>query len=52
MVAPEPVMSDWWTCIPEPFTPKIGFGMNVAWRPWSRATFLTISLNVVTLSAV
>ncbi len=45
-------MSDWWTCIPEPFTPKIGFGMKVAWRPWSMATFLTMSLKVVTLSAV
>ena len=22
--------SDWWVCIPEPFSPKIGFGMKVA----------------------
>ena len=25
------VNSDWCVCIPEPFSPKIGFGMNVAW---------------------
>ena len=24
------VKSDWWVCIPEPFSPKIGFGMKVA----------------------
>ena len=23
--------SDWCVCIPEPFSPKIGLGMNVAW---------------------
>ena len=26
-----PAKRDWWVCIPEPFSPKIGFGMNVAW---------------------
>ena len=26
-----PEKSDWCVCIPEPFSPKIGFGMNVAW---------------------
>ena len=25
-----PVNSDWWVCIPLPFTPITGFGMNVA----------------------
>ena len=38
--------------MPEPFTPKIGFGMKVAWRPWSMATFLTTKRKVATLSAV
>ena len=38
--------------MPEPFTPKIGLGMNVAWTPLRRATFLTTNLNVLTLSAV
>ena len=39
-------------CIPEPLTPKIGFGMNVACRPWSSATFLTMKRKVETRSAV
>ncbi len=38
--------------MPEPLTPKIGFGMKVACRPWSRATFLTTKRKVETLSAV
>ena len=38
--------------MPEPLTPKIGFGMKVACRPWSIATFLTTKRKVVTLSAV
>ncbi len=25
-----PLLSDWWTCIPLPFCPSIGLGMNVA----------------------
>ena len=25
------VNSDWCVCMPEPFSPKIGFGMKVAW---------------------
>jgi hypothetical protein len=25
-----PWKSDWWVCIPEPFSPNSGFGMNVA----------------------
>ena len=24
------LVSDWWTCIPEPFSPNSGFGMKVA----------------------
>ena len=37
--------------MPEPLTPKIGFGMKVACRPCSKATFLTTKRNVETLSA-
>ena len=36
--------SDWWQCMPEPLSPKIGFGMNVAVLPAARATFLTTYL--------
>ena len=25
------VKSDWCVCMPEPFSPKSGFGMKVAW---------------------
>ena len=25
-----PVKSDWWVCMPEPFSPEIGLGMKVA----------------------
>jgi hypothetical protein len=25
-----PWNSDWWVCMPEPFSPKSGFGMKVA----------------------
>ncbi len=39
-------------CMPDPLTPKIGFGMNVACRPWSSATFLTMNRKVETRSAV
>jgi hypothetical protein len=35
---------DWWQCIPEPLSPKIGFGMNVTDLPARRATFLTTYL--------
>ena len=28
-----PFQIDWWTCIPEPLSPKIGFGMKVAVLP-------------------
>ena len=39
-------------CIPEPNAPAIGFGMNVACTPWSCATSLVMSRNVITLSAI
>ena len=38
------IHSDWCVCIPEPLSPKIGFGMNVTVLPWARATFLTTYL--------
>jgi hypothetical protein len=34
--------------MPEPLSPKIGFGMNVAVFPAARATFLTTYLYVIT----
>jgi hypothetical protein len=36
--------SDWWQCMPEPLSPKIGLGMNVADLPACRAVFLTTYL--------
>jgi hypothetical protein len=38
--------------MPEPLSPKIGFGMNVAVLPWRRATFLTTYLYAITWSAI
>ena len=35
---------DWWVCMPEPLSPKSGFGMNVTALPAARATFLTTYL--------
>ena len=35
--------SDWWTCIPEPFSPWSGFGMKVACQPY----FIAYSLTVI-----
>jgi hypothetical protein len=46
------VKSDWCVCIPEPFSPKIGFGMNVAWKPAFFATSFTISRYVIVWSAI
>jgi hypothetical protein len=40
--------SDWCVCMPEPLSPKIGFGMNVTDLPTARATFLTTYLYVIT----
>ena len=36
--------SDWWVCMPEPLSPKIGFGMNVALFPAALATLRTTYL--------
>ena len=36
-----PTNSDWCVCMPDPFSPNSGFGMNVACRPWRCATSLT-----------
>ncbi len=43
--------SDWWVCIPEPLSPKSGLGMKVAVLPWRQATFFTMYLNQLRLSA-
>ena len=37
--------------MPEPLSPKIGFGMKVAVLPCCQATFLTMYLNFMTSSA-
>ena len=37
--------------MPEPLSPKIGLGMNVAVLPLRHATFLTMYLNFITSSA-
>src|SRR5581483_8144054 len=42
--------SDWWQCMPEPLSPKIGFGMNVAVFPARSASFLTTYLQTRTRS--
>ena len=36
-------VSDWWTCMPEPFSPCSGFGMKVACQPY----FIAYSLTVI-----
>ena len=38
--------------MPEPLSPKSGFGMNVAVLPCLRATFLTMYLYHISLSAI
>ena len=38
------IHKDWWVCIPDPLSPKIGFGMNVTDLPCRRAVFLTTYL--------
>src|SRR6185312_5002438 len=43
---------DWWQCMHEPLSPKIGLGMNVAVRPLARATFLTTYLYHMVQSAI
>ena len=37
--------------MPEPLSPKIGFGMKVAVLPLRQATFLTMYLNFIRSSA-
>ncbi len=44
--------SDILTCIPDPFTPYLGFGMKLAKRPWRFAIVFMASLKVMMLSAV
>ena len=44
--------SDMWQCMPEPLSPKSGFGMNVTVLPRRRATFLMMYLNHISLSAM
>jgi hypothetical protein len=39
-------------CIPLPFTPATGFGMNVAYTPNSCAASFTVRRYVMTLSAM
>ena len=36
--------------MPEPLSPKSGFGMNVAVLPAAHATFLTMYLNTISWS--
>ena len=47
-----PRNSESWRCIPEPFTSRSGFGMNVAYAPWRIATSFTTSRYVMIESAI
>ncbi len=47
-----PSNSDRWVCMPEPWTPSSGFGMNVAKTPRSRAISRTTRRAVMMLSAI
>ena len=38
--------------MPFPFSPNSGFGMNVAYMPWSIATSLATSRQVIVASAI
>ena len=38
--------------MPEPLSPKIGFGMKVTVLPWRRATFLTMYLYHMSASPI
>ena len=44
--------SDWCVCIPEPFSPNSGFGMNVACQPYFIAYSFTVILYVIQSSAI
>ena len=41
-----------WQCIPEPLSPKRGFGIKVAVLPCRLAVFLTMYLNFIIESAI
>jgi hypothetical protein len=41
-----------WVCIPEPFSPKSGLGMNVACQPYFMAYSLTVMRYVMQSSAI
>src|SRR5579862_7591211 len=43
--------SDWWVCMPEPLSPKIGLGMKVTVLPYWLATLLHTYLYFSMLSA-
>ena len=41
-----PFQMDWWVCMPEPLSPKSGFGMKVTVLLFRLATFLMMYLNI------
>ena len=41
----------WWQCMPLPLSPNIGLGMKVTVLPYWLATFLTMYLYTIMLSA-
>ena len=45
-----PLKRLWCTCMPEPLSWKIGFGMNVATSPLAAAVFFMMYLYVRTVS--
>ncbi len=47
-----PSNSEKWVCIPEPWTPASGLGMNVAITPDSCASSFTMRRAVMTVSAM
>src|SRR6476659_10986379 len=47
-----PFHSDWWQCMPEPLSWKIGFGMNVTVLLLRHATFLMTHLYFIIPSAI
>ena len=55
LVAGEDVLavlrSDWFTCMPLPLSPTIGFGMNVAVLPYAAATLWIAYFRICTSSA-
>ena len=47
-----PFQIDWCVCMPEPLSPKRGFGMKVTVLPCRFATFLQTYLKYISLSAM